>query len=74
MQSHCEVNSLQRSTGLTDEQEAQLQNLEAEIQIADKQLRLLEVKKQIVETELEVIGLRQTLQERLSEGTPVHQF
>jgi hypothetical protein len=60
---------------LTSEQEAQLENLDAELAIADKQLRLAQVRKQIAETELDVVGLRQTLQQQLSsEVTVVHQY
>ena len=59
---------------LTSEQEAQLENLDAELAIADKQLRLAQVRKQIAETELDVVGLRQTLQQNLSDGIAVHQF
>ncbi len=60
---------------LTSEQEAQLENLDAELSIADKQLRLAQVRKQIAETELDVVGLRQTLQQQLStEVGVVHQF
>ena len=59
---------------MTLEQEAQLENLDAEIAIADKQLRLAQVRKQIAETELDVVGLRQTLQQNLSDGIAVHQF
>ncbi len=60
---------------MTTEQEAQLENLDAELSIADKQLRLAQVRKQIAETELDVVGLRQTLQQQLStEVAVVHQF
>jgi len=60
---------------LTSEQEVQLENLDAELAIADKQLRLAQVRKQIAETELDVVGLRQTLQQQLStEVTVVHQY
>ena len=60
---------------LTSEQEAQLENLDAELAIADKQLRLAQVRKQIAETELDVVGLRQTLQQQLStEVSVVHQY
>jgi hypothetical protein len=60
---------------LTSEQEAQLENLDAELSIADKQLRLAQVRKQIAETELDVVGLRQTLHQQLStEVSVVHQF
>jgi hypothetical protein len=60
---------------LTSEQEAQLENLDAELAIADKQLRLAQVRKQIAETELDVVGLRQTLQQQLAtEITVVHQY
>ena len=60
---------------MTSEQEAQLENLDAELAIADKQLRLAQVRKQIAETELDVVGLRQTLQQQLStEVSVVHQY
>ena len=60
---------------MTSEQEVQLENLDAELAIADKQLRLAQVRKQIAETELDVVGLRQTLQQQLStEVTVVHQY
>ena len=52
---------------MTPEQEAQLQFLETEIQIADKNLRLVQVRKQIAETELDIIGLQQTLRQQLGE-------
>jgi hypothetical protein len=58
---------------VTPEQEAQLQNLETELAIADKQLRLAQVKKLIAETELDIIGLQQTLQQQL-EGTAVSEI
>jgi hypothetical protein len=60
---------------LTSEQEAQLENLDAELAIADKQLRLAQVRKQIAETELDVVGLRQTLQQQLAtEVSVTHQY
>jgi hypothetical protein len=60
---------------LTSEQEAQLENLDAELAIADKQLRLAQVRKQIAETELDVVGLRQTLQQQLAtEVSVIHQY
>jgi hypothetical protein len=60
---------------LTSEQEAQLENLDAELAIADKQLRLAQVRKQIAETELDVVGLRQTLEQQLStEVSVAHQY
>jgi hypothetical protein len=49
---------------VTPEQEAQLQRLETEIQIAEKHLRLVQVKKQIAETELDIVGLQQTLRQQ----------
>ena len=55
---------------MTPEQEAQLQRLETEIEIADKQLRLVQVKKQIAETELDIVGLQQTL--RQQKENPIH--
>ena len=60
---------------MTSEQEAQLENLDAELAIADKQLRLAQVRKQIAETELDVVGLRQTLEQQLStEVSVAHQY
>ena len=59
---------------MTSEQEAQVDKLDTELAIAEKQLRLAQVRKQIVETELDVVGLRQTLQQHLTEGIVVHQF
>jgi len=60
---------------LTSEQEAQLEDLDAELAIADKQLRLAQVRKQIAETELDVVGLRQTLQQQLAtEVSVIHQY
>ncbi len=50
---------------MTPEQEAQLQRLEVDIQIADKHLRLVQVKKQIAETELDIVGLQQTLRQQI---------
>jgi hypothetical protein len=50
---------------VTPEQEAQLQRLEVDIQIADKHLRLVQVKKQIAETELDIVGLQQTLRQQI---------
>ena len=54
---------------MTPEQEKELQDLDAEVQIAEKRLRLAQVKKQIAETELEFLGLQQTLQQQLGEET-----
>jgi hypothetical protein len=59
---------------MTPQQETQMQNLEAEIQIAERQLRFVQVKKQIAETELDIVGLQQTLQQQLGQTTPVTSF
>jgi hypothetical protein len=59
---------------MTPEQETQIQHLDTEIQIAEKQLRIVQVKKQIAETELDIVGLQQTLQQQLGQGTPVTTF
>jgi len=56
---------------MTMEQEQQLQNLDVEIQIAEKQLKVAEIKKQIAETELEVVGLNHELQERMNQSMAV---
>lgn len=54
---------------MTPEQEKQLQDLDAEVQIAEKRLRLAQLKKQIAETEMEFLGLQQTLQQQLGKET-----
>jgi len=51
-----------------------LQELEAEITIADKQLRLAQVKKQIAETELDIIGLQQTLKQHMDDEVSARAF
>jgi hypothetical protein len=55
---------------VTPEQETQLEQLDAEIQIAEKQLRVVQIKKQIAEVDLDIVGLQQTLQQQLA-GTAV---
>jgi hypothetical protein len=56
---------------MTPEQELQLQDLDVELQIAEKRLRVAAVKKQIAETELDVLTLNEELQHRLSHGLPL---
>ena len=56
---------------MTAEQELQLQDLDVELQIAEKRLRVAAVKKQIAETELDVLTLNEELQHRLSHGLPL---
>jgi hypothetical protein len=56
---------------MTMEQEQQLQNLDVEIQIAEKQLRVSEIKKQIAETELDVIALNHELQQRINQSMAI---
>ena len=56
---------------MTMEQEQQLQNLDVEIQIAEKQLRVSEIKKQIAETELDVIALNHELQKRINQSMAI---
>jgi len=53
---------------MTPEQERELQDLDVQIQIAEKKLRVASIKKQIAETELDILGLHQTLQQQLREG------
>jgi hypothetical protein len=55
---------------MTPEQELQLQDLDVELQIAEKRLRVAAVKKQIAETELDVLTLNEELQHRLNQGVP----
>jgi hypothetical protein len=57
---------------MTPEQERTLQDLDVQIQIAEKQLRVLNIKKQIAETELEVFGLQETLRAQMREGQEEH--
>lgn len=52
---------------MTPEQERQLQELDIEIEIAQKQLRVLGIRKQIAETELEVFELQQNLRAQMKE-------
>jgi hypothetical protein len=49
---------------MTGEQEQQLQQLDVDIQIAEKQLRVAAIKKQILEVELDIVGLHQELEQR----------
>jgi len=60
-----QIRTIKECPIVTPEQEAQLQRLEVEIQIADKHLRLVQVKKQIAETELDIVGLQQTLRQQI---------
>ena len=50
---------------MTPEQEKEMQDLDFEIQIAEKKLRILGIRKQIAETELEILELQQSLQGHL---------
>ena len=50
---------------MTLEQEQQLQNLDVEIQIAEKQLRVATIKKEIAQVELDIGVLQRDLQEQL---------
>ena len=52
---------------MTPEQEHQLQNLDVDIQIAEKQLRVAAIKKQIVETELDILSLHHELEQRMNQ-------
>jgi len=56
---------------MTEEQERELQELDVEIQIAEKKLRILGIKKQIAETELEILDLQHSLKEQLREENNV---
>ena len=56
---------------MTSEQEQQLQNLDVEIQIAEKQLRVAAIKKQIVETELDILGLSRELEQHLNHSAAI---
>ena len=53
---------------MTADQEQQMQNLDVELQIAEKQLRIAAIKKQIAETELDILGLHQEINQRMNEG------
>jgi hypothetical protein len=59
---------------VTPEQENQIENIDAELQIAEKQLRLAQIKKQIAEIELDIVGLHQTLQQQLGERVAVTRY
>ena len=60
---------------MNQEQEARLQHIETEIQLAERQLRFVQVKKQIAETELDIVGLQQTLQQQTAgEGLTIRSF
>jgi hypothetical protein len=50
---------------MTAQQEQELQNLDVEIQIAEKRLRIASIKKQIMETELDMMSLHRELQIRV---------
>ena len=50
---------------MTFEQEQQLQNLDVEIQIAEKQLRVASIRKEIAQVELDMGILQRDLQEQL---------
>ena len=65
---------LKECSKVNQEQEARLQHIDAEIQLAERQLRFVQVKKQIAETELDIVGLQQTLQQQTAEGTPARSF
>jgi len=56
---------------MTPEQERELQELDVEIQIAEKRLRILGIRKQIAETELEILELQHSLKEQLREENHV---
>ena len=56
---------------MTPEQERELQELDVEIQIAEKRLRILGIRKQIAETELEILELQESLQGHLKAETNV---
>ena len=56
---------------MTAEQEQQLQNLDVEIQIAEKQLRVAGIKKQIAEVELDILTLNQEIHDRLNHSVAV---
>jgi len=54
---------------MTPEQEREMQELDVEIQIAEKKLRILGIRKQIAETELAIIELQQSLKGQLNAET-----
>ena len=54
---------------MTPEQEREIQELDVEIQIAEKKLRILGIRKQIAETELAIVELQQSLKEQLKAET-----
>jgi len=54
---------------MTPEQEREMQELDVEIQIAEKKLRVLGIRKQIAETELAIVELQQSLKEQLKAET-----
>ncbi|PYS07511.1 MAG: hypothetical protein DMG12_00130 [Acidobacteria bacterium] len=54
---------------MTPEQEREMQELDVEIQIAEKKLRILGIRKQIAETELAIVELQQSLKEQLKAET-----
>ena len=49
---------------MTGEQEQRLQQLDVEIQIAEKQLRVATIKKQILEVELDILSLQREVEHR----------
>jgi len=56
---------------MTEDQERELQELDVEIQIAEKKLRILGIRKQIAETELEILELQHSLKEQIREENNV---
>ena len=54
------------------EQQASLEKLDVEIELAKRELRLAEVRKQIARTELDVVSLRETLRLQLSGEVLTH--
>jgi hypothetical protein len=54
------------------EQQASLEKLDVEIELAQRELRLAEVRKEIARTELEVVSLRETLRLQLSGEVLTH--
>ena len=52
---------------MNTEQEQRLQQLDVEIQIAEKQLRVAGIKKQILEVELDILSLNRELEQRANQ-------
>jgi hypothetical protein len=50
---------------MTLEQEEQLQNLDVEIQIAEKQLRVATIRKEMAQVELDIAVLQRDLQDQM---------